>query len=116
MNVPRPQRRLEQTLDMEIGRLEMESGVEWVIYNPMAGTMCKSNGQITIEGLGKVNASKPLHRGEMEYFDIRRAANYFSMPERLARMEKRLEQHSDLLKSILATKDEACFRDHVTGS
>jgi hypothetical protein len=28
-------RKLEQTLEMEIGRLEIEHGPEWVIYDPV---------------------------------------------------------------------------------
>jgi hypothetical protein len=41
---------------MKIGRLEMESGVEWVVYDPLAGTICKSNGQVTIDRLGKIKS------------------------------------------------------------
>jgi DNA-binding MarR family transcriptional regulator len=96
-------RKLEQTLDMEIGRLELEPGAEWVAHDPVARTICKSNGQVTIEGLGKINASKPLRRGEIEYFDLRRAVDYFEMPERVFRIEKMLEE---LLKSRLSTNDD----------
>ena len=28
-------RKLEQLLDMEIGRLELEPGAEWVVYDPL---------------------------------------------------------------------------------
>ena len=62
-------RKLEQLLEMEIGRLEIESGPEWVVYDPVASIISKQNGQITVDGLGKINASKPLRRGELEYFD-----------------------------------------------
>jgi hypothetical protein len=62
-------RKLEQTLDMEIGRLEIEPGAEWVIYDPVASIISKQNGQVTVDTLGKINASKPLRRGELEYFD-----------------------------------------------
>jgi hypothetical protein len=100
-------RKLEQTLDMKIGRLEMESGVEWVVYDPLAGTICKSNGQVTIDRLGKINASKPFRRGEIEYIDPRRAADYFVMPERLSRMEKLLEEQNNLLKTL--TKKDGVY-------
>jgi DNA-binding MarR family transcriptional regulator len=88
-------RKLEQILDMEIGRLEIEHGAEWVVYDPVANLISKQNGQITVDGLGKINASKPLHRGEIEYFDPRFAADYITMPRRISNIEKLLE---DLLK------------------
>jgi hypothetical protein len=68
--------------------------------------MCKYNGQVTIEGLGKVNASKPLRRGEIEFFDLRRAADYFAMPERLSRIEKKMDE---LLKSRSTNKDDLFY-------
>jgi hypothetical protein len=80
---------------MEIGRLEIESRPEWVVYDPVASIISKQNSQITVDGLGKINASKPLHRGELEYFDPRFAADYITMPKRISNIEKILE---DLLK------------------
>jgi len=88
-------RKLEQTLDMEIGRLEIEHGPEWVVYDPVASIISKQNGQITVDQLGKINASKPLRQGELEYFDPRFAAEYLSMPRRISNIEKLLE---DLVK------------------
>jgi DNA-binding MarR family transcriptional regulator len=86
-------RKLERILDMEIGRLELEPGTEWVVYDPLAKYIIGYNGQITIEGLGKINASKPLRRGEIEYFDPRFAADYLTMPRRISNIEKLLEEH-----------------------
>lgn len=88
-------RKLEQLLCMEIGRLEIEPGPEWVVYDPVASIISKQNGQITVEGLGKINASKPLRRGELEYFDPRFAAEYLTMPRRISNIEMLLE---DFLK------------------
>jgi hypothetical protein len=88
-------RKLEQTLDMEIGRLEIEHGAEWVVYDPVANLISQQSGQITVDRLGKINASKPLHRGEIEYFDPRFAADYITMPKRVSNIEKLLE---DLLR------------------
>jgi hypothetical protein len=85
-------RKLEQLLDMEIGRLEIEKHPEWVVYDPVASIISKQNGQITVDGLGKINASKPLRRGELEYFDPRFAAEYLSMPRRLSHIEQLLEE------------------------
>lgn len=84
-------RKLEQTLEMEIGRLEIEHGAEWVVYDPVASIVSKQNGQITVDLLGKINASKPLRKGELEYFDPRFAADYLTMPKRVSNIEKLLE-------------------------
>lgn len=84
-------RKLEQTFNMEIGRLEIEHGAEWVVYDPVANLISRQNGQITVDGLGKINASKPLRRGEIEYFDPRFAAEYITMPMRVSNIEKLLE-------------------------
>jgi DNA-binding MarR family transcriptional regulator len=91
-------RKLEQTLDMEIGRLEIENHPEWVVYDPVANLISKQNGQITVDGIGKINASKPLRRGEIEYSDPRFAADYITMPMRVSKIEKLLE---GLLKKIM---------------
>ena len=90
-------RKLEQLLGMEIGRLEIEHGAEWVVYDPVARIISKQNGQITVDGLGKINASKPHRKGELEYFDPRFAAEYLSMPRRISNIERLLE---DLLKEM----------------
>ena len=85
-------RKLEQILDMQIGRLEIEPRPEWVVYDPVANIISKHNGQITVDQLGKINASKPLRRGELEYFDPRFAAEYLTMPRRISNIEKLLEE------------------------
>lgn len=96
-------RKLEQLLDMEIGRLELEPGAEWVVYDPLAKLISRYNGQITLDGFGKINASKPLRRGEIEYFDPRFAVDYITMPKRISNIEKLLE---DLLKEKIAAAAE----------
>jgi hypothetical protein len=53
-------RKLEQLLGMQIGRLEIEPGAEWVVYDPVANIISKYNGRITVDLLGKINASKPF--------------------------------------------------------
>jgi hypothetical protein len=83
---------------MEIGRLEIEPGAEWVIYDPVANAVCKYNGHINVDKLGRINASKPLRRGEIEYFDSRFAAEYLGMPRRLANIERLLEEMNNHLK------------------
>jgi hypothetical protein len=101
-------KKLEMILDMEIGRLELEPGAEWVVYDPLAKLISRYNGQITLDGLGKINASKPLRRGEIEYFDPRFAVDYITMPKRVSNIEKLLE---DLLKERIAAAEQAKNKD-----
>ena len=63
-------RKLEQTLGIEICRLDIETGAEWVVYDPIAKLICEYHGPITVDGLAKINASKPSRRGEIEYITI----------------------------------------------
>ncbi len=79
---------LERTLDMRIGRLEVSDKGEWVVYNPLARTIAKYAGRITIPGIGKINASLPDRIGEFEFFDPRAAAQFLDMPRRLERIEQ----------------------------
>jgi hypothetical protein len=50
----------EETLDMQIGRLELSSKGEWVIYNPLAKGITNKMGRVTVDGVGKINASLPV--------------------------------------------------------
>jgi hypothetical protein len=52
-------RKLEKTLGMKIGLLERSCKGEWVVYNPLAKVITNKIGQITLEGIGKINASLP---------------------------------------------------------
>jgi hypothetical protein len=69
---------LEERLDMQIGRLHPSSEGEWVVYDPVAKSLSNQFGQITVDGVGKVNASKPRRRGEFEWFDPRDCADYMA--------------------------------------
>ena len=50
---------LEGTLGIRIGRLELSSKGEWVVYNPLAKEITDKIGRVTIEGIGKINDSLP---------------------------------------------------------
>ena len=50
--------KLEDTLGMKIGRLELSARGEWVAYDPIAKDFSKYNGQLTVDGIGKVNAKE----------------------------------------------------------
>ena len=90
--------KLESTLNMKIGRLELSSRGEWVVYDPVAHTYSKQFGQITIDGIGKVNASKPSRRGAFEFFDPRDCADYMAMPKRLSNLEQDVKKILAILK------------------
>jgi predicted transcriptional regulator len=77
---------LEQTLDMKIG-LERSSRGEWVVYNPLAKVITNKIGQVSLEGIGKINASLPNRYGEFEFYDPRAAAGFLEMPRRVAKLE-----------------------------
>ena len=51
---------LEQIFDMQIGKLELSSKGEWVIYNPLAKAITNEIGRVTLEGVGKINSSFPV--------------------------------------------------------
>jgi predicted transcriptional regulator len=80
-------KQLEVRLGIRIGRLELSSNGEWVVYDPVARQITKEIGSVNIKGYAKINASKPGRIGEIEFHDPRAAAEYFLMPKRLARVE-----------------------------
>lgn len=45
-----------QIFDMQIGRLELSSKGEWVVYNPLAKAITNMIGRIRVEGIGMINA------------------------------------------------------------
>lgn len=84
-------------LKMQVGIGELSSRMEFAIYDPVARAFTKHVGQLTVENLGKINASPPKHVGELEFFDIRSAANYLEMPNKMQRIESLLKQVVTLL-------------------
>jgi predicted transcriptional regulator len=92
---------LEETLDMQIGRLELSSKGEWVIYNPLAKAIANNVGRVTVEGVGKINASLPNRYGEFEFHDPRAAAEFLGMPGRLARLEQDVDGIKNDVKEVL---------------
>jgi DNA-binding MarR family transcriptional regulator len=91
-------RKLEDIFEMEIGILKMESRPEWVVHDPLANQICKYNGQITVEELAKINASKPSRIGALEYFDPQFASEYCTMPRRVSNIEKLLQEVLERMK------------------
>jgi hypothetical protein len=100
---------LEERLDIQIGRLHPSSKGEWVTYDPVAKSLSNQYGQITVDGVGKVNASRPRRSGEFEWFDPRDCADYMAMPKRLANIEQQqysMQKQQDAIRiSIDELKD-----------
>lgn len=65
---------------MKFGRLQISSRPEFVVYNPLAKSISKYNGQGTVDGMGKINASKPMKQGEFEFHSPIAAAEFMAMP------------------------------------
>lgn len=99
---------LRERFGIKLGRLQLSSRPEWVVYDPVAKNFSKYNGQVTINGLGKVNASKPRRIGEFEFSDPRTMADYMAMPRRLCKVEQSVEQ---ILKILNETRDEMTTED-----
>ena len=93
--------RLEEAVDIEIGRLEQSSRPEYVVYDPVAKAISKHICQVDVEDIGKVNASGPRRVGEFEFYDPRAAAEYMDMPKRLSNLEQMVEK---ILASITREK------------
>jgi hypothetical protein len=93
---------LEDRLNMKFGRLELSSKGEWVVYDPIAKAFSRNIGQITVDGIGKVNASKPKRQGEFEFNDPRACGDYMAMPRRLSEIEEQL----DIMKSEICNLKE----------
>ena len=84
--------KLNDTMGLKVGPLQLGSRGEWLVYDPVAKSFCKGNGhgQITYKGIGKVNASPPRHIGEFEFHDPRALIDYLAMPKRIRNIEKML--------------------------
>jgi len=89
---------LEQRFDMQIGRLELSSKGEWIVYNPLAKAITNITGRVTVDGIGKINASLPNRYGEFEFHDPRATAEFLEMPGRIARLEQGFKEVLDLVK------------------
>ena len=83
---------LHDRFGLRVGPLELGSRGEWLVYDPVAKSFCKTNGQVTYDGIGKVNASSPRHIGEFEFHDPRALIDYLAMPKRIQNIEKMLEK------------------------
>jgi predicted transcriptional regulator len=82
---------LQDRTGLRVGKLEVSSKPEWLVYDPVAKAFCKHNGQVTYEGIGKVNASKPRRIGEIEFHDPRNLIDYMNMPITVKNIETKLD-------------------------
>ena len=82
---------LNSRIGIEVGMPKLSSRGEWLVYDPLARAFCKVNGQVTYEGIAKVNASTPRKLGEFEFNDPKALYDYLLMPSRLKKIEKDIE-------------------------
>ena len=57
---------IQNIYNMRIGPIELSSNGEWVVYDPIAKAVSKQF-NVSIPGVAKINASKPVKRGEFEF-------------------------------------------------
>jgi hypothetical protein len=95
---------LEQKLGMKFGRLQRSSRSESVVYSPIAKSISKYNGQVTVDGIGKINASKPMKHGEFEFYDPIAAAEFMAMPRRIDNIEQNVQTILDSLNQLKNTE------------
>jgi hypothetical protein len=90
---------LHDKFGIRVGPLELGSRGEWLVYDPVAKSFCKNNGQVTYDRIGKVNASPPRHVGEFEFYDPHALADYLAMPKRVQNIE-------NMLTKVLSPENE----------
>ena len=90
---------LHDKFGIRVGPLELGSRGEWLVYDPVAKSFCKNNGQVTYDRIGKVNASPPRHVGEFEFYDPRALADHLAMPKRVQNIE-------NMLTKVLSPENE----------
>jgi hypothetical protein len=105
---------LGDRLGMKFGRLQRSSHPEFVVYSPIAKSITKYNGQVTVDGIGKINASKPMKHGEFEYYDPVAAAEFMAMPATLNSLREEIKE----IRSIMNEKklDSSDERTEVESS
>lgn len=82
---------LYSRIGLKVDKLKVISRPEWVVHDPVAKQFCEHNGQVTYDGIGKVNASKPRHIGELEFHDPRILTDYMTMPTRVRNIAEKLD-------------------------
>lgn len=97
--------KLNDIFGLKVGPLQLGSRGEWLAYDPVAKVFCKTNGQVTYEGIAKVNASSPRSIGELEFFQPQALLSYLLMPERVARIETRIENMEAMLWKVIQNAD-----------
>ena len=81
--------------------IELSSKGEWVVYIPLAKAITNIIGRVTVDGIGKINASLPNRYGEFEFHDPRAAAEFLEMPGRISRLEQNVDAIKQDMKEIL---------------
>ncbi len=89
---------LQERFAIKLGRLRLGSRGEWLVYDSIAGAFSKHLGQVIVQGLSKVNASKPRNIGEFEFHDPRALVDYMAMPRRIYNVEQDVKEILRLFK------------------
>jgi hypothetical protein len=89
---------LNERIGLEVDKLQSSSRGEWLTHEPIARKFCKHIGQVTYNGIGKINASKPREIGEFEFHDPRALKDYLLMPYRLKNIEDIVGRVLELLE------------------
>jgi hypothetical protein len=91
---------LESKFGMRFGRLQGPSRPEYAVYNPLAKSFSRYIGQVTVDSHGKINASKPMKRGEFEFHSPLAAAEFMVMPRRIDNIEQIVQAILDSLNQL----------------
>lgn len=85
---------LYERIGLKVDKLQVSSRPEWLVYDPVAREFCKNNGQVTYDGIGKVNASRPRQIGEIEFNDPRALIEYLNMPTMVKNIQNEVNRIS----------------------
>jgi hypothetical protein len=83
--------KLCESTGMVAGDLQPNSRPEFVVPSPIAKRFTQHLGQVTLEGIGKVNASLPNRDGEFEFHNPRDAVGFLALPRNVRELEQRVE-------------------------
>ncbi len=91
-------RQVQNIYNMHIGLIELSSNGEWVVYDAVAKAVSKQY-NVNIPGIAKINASKPVKRGEFEFPTPYDASLYLSAIKRIPDLVVKVDKILRLLEA-----------------
>jgi DNA-binding MarR family transcriptional regulator len=88
---------------MKLGYPRIVSRPEFVAFDAVAGEACKEIGQLRVPGVGKINASRPGARGELEYDSLDDLVAYMLMPRKVEEIGRQLRDLSSSPDTFMST-------------